>query len=138
MLGADGSSSGHVAGTGTGVDGTGLYKSNAVRRFAGAASGGRDTNGAIGSSIVRLPKAIAMFASRACRVSSLLLIVLLAKQIARFTYFSSLILRWKYMQQKSIMIGTALSHKEQREILKKLEKTDDPWTCAHGRVRLVS
>lgn len=32
------------------------------------------------------------------------------------------------------MIGTALSSKEQTEILKKLDKTDIPWNCAHGRV----
>ena len=32
------------------------------------------------------------------------------------------------------MIGTALSEKEQMEILNKLDKTDVPWNCAHGRV----
>lgn len=32
------------------------------------------------------------------------------------------------------MIGTALSHKEQVDILKKLDKLDVPWNCAHGRV----
>jgi DNA mismatch repair ATPase MutL len=32
------------------------------------------------------------------------------------------------------MIGTALSEKEQIEILNKLDKTDVPWNCAHGRV----
>ena len=64
MLGADGTTSdGHVAGFGTGADGSGIYTSHAVRRFAGV------DNTVIGSSIVRLPKAIAMFASRACRVS---------------------------------------------------------------------
>jgi hypothetical protein len=69
MLGADGSTShGHVAGFGTGADGSGLYMSNAVRRFAGSTIGGGVENGVIGSSIVRLPKSIAMFASRACRV----------------------------------------------------------------------
>ena len=36
--------------------------------------------------------------------------------------------------QGSIMIGTALSHKEQMNILDKLDKTDIPWNCAHGRV----
>ena len=36
--------------------------------------------------------------------------------------------------QKSIMIGTALSHKEQTDVLKKLVKTEVPWNCAHGRV----
>lgn len=38
-----------------------------------------------------------------------------------------------FIQQKSIMIGTALSQKEQADILKKLDKADDPWSCAHGR-----
>lgn len=71
MLGAEGtaSSGGHVAGFGTGADGSGLGSSNAVKRFAGITSGSRSTNNVIGSSVVRLPKAIAMFASRACRVS---------------------------------------------------------------------
>jgi len=31
------------------------------------------------------------------------------------------------------MIGTALSEKDQQKILNKLDGTDDPWTCAHGR-----
>eukprot|EP00584_Thalassiosira_punctigera_P008836 CAMPEP_0172544558 /NCGR_PEP_ID=MMETSP1067-20121228/14689_1 /TAXON_ID=265564 ORGANISM="Thalassiosira punctigera, Strain Tpunct2005C2" /NCGR_SAMPLE_ID=MMETSP1067 /ASSEMBLY_ACC=CAM_ASM_000444 /LENGTH=66 /DNA_ID=CAMNT_0013331139 /DNA_START=100 /DNA_END=300 /DNA_ORIENTATION=- len=31
------------------------------------------------------------------------------------------------------MIGTALTHKEQVNILEKLHKTDVPWNCAHGR-----
>lgn len=35
--------------------------------------------------------------------------------------------------QGSIMIGTALSDKDQKKILYKLNNTDDPWTCAHGR-----
>lgn len=70
MLGAEGTacSGGHVAGFGTGADGSGLGSSNAVKRFAGI-TGSRSTNNVIGSSVVRLPKAIAMFASRACRVS---------------------------------------------------------------------
>lgn len=71
MLGADGASDGTVAGFGTGADGRGVYTSNAVRRFAGSALGGEADNQVIGSSIIRLPKAIAMFASRACRVSLL-------------------------------------------------------------------
>ena len=62
VLGADGASSsgGYVAGSGTGADGSGQSGNNAVRRYAG---------GANATSIVRLPKAIAMFASRACRGS---------------------------------------------------------------------
>lgn len=35
------------------------------------------------------------------------------------------------------MIGTALSHKEQTAILKKLDQTEVPWNCAHGRVRIL-
>ena len=64
ILGADGASSslGFVAGSGTGADGSGLYGNNAVRRYAGG-------NNMEGPSIVRLPKAVAMFASRACRSS---------------------------------------------------------------------
>ena len=38
-----------------------------------------------------------------------------------------------YHKQGSIMIGTALSDKDQKKILDKLDNTDDPWTCAHGR-----
>eukprot|EP00985_Skeletonema_marinoi_P016795 scaffold9069_cov134-Skeletonema_marinoi.AAC.5 len=97
MLGADGTSSaeGYIAGFGSGADGSGMVGNNAVRRFAGLAGSHN------GSSVMRLPKAIAMFASRACR--------------------------------GSIMIGTALSDKDQKKILNKLDGTDDPWTCAHGR-----
>jgi len=107
MLGADGTSSseGYIAGFATGVEGTRIAGVNAVRRFAGlvggSSQGDAKSDGIVGLSIVRLPKAIAMFASRACR--------------------------------GSIMIGTALSHKEQVNILKKLDKTDIPWNCAHGR-----
>ena len=96
ILGADGTSSSLDTGS-LRVAGV-----NAVRRYAGlSAQGGARTDGVIGPSIVRLPKAIAMFASRACR--------------------------------GSIMIGTALSEKEQMNILNKLDKTDIPWNCAHGR-----
>ena len=34
------------------------------------------------------------------------------------------------------MIGTALSEKEQFNLLKKLDMCDVPWNCAHGRVSL--
>ncbi|KAL3779588.1 hypothetical protein ACHAW5_005421 [Stephanodiscus triporus] len=104
MLGADGTSSsdGYLAGFDTGVQGSVIAGVNAVRRYAGMSSqGGARSDGIVGSSIVRLPKAIAMFANRACR--------------------------------GSIMIGTALSEKEQMDILNKLDKTDVPWNCAHGR-----
>jgi DNA mismatch repair protein PMS2 len=92
MLGADGasSSSGYVAGSGTGADGAGKSGNNAVRRHAG-----------INSATIRLPKAVAMFASRACR--------------------------------SSIMIGDSLSQGKMEEVVKKMNKLDHPWECAHGR-----
>jgi len=97
ILGADGASSslGLVAGSGTGADGSGLYGNNAVRRYAGG------NNNMEGPSIVRLPKAVAMFASRACR--------------------------------SSIMIGTALSEKELKAVVRKMKDVVQPWDCAHGR-----
>jgi DNA mismatch repair protein PMS2 len=56
-------SHGDEIGGGTGADGSGMYGNNAVRRYAGR---GNDTSDRI---IARLPKAVAMFASRACRSS---------------------------------------------------------------------
>jgi len=80
MLGADGtySSDGYHAGFGTGAQVGRIAGVNAVRRYAGLTGtgsyqGGGKTDGIVGSTIVRLPKAIAMFASRACRVSDSLL-----------------------------------------------------------------
>ena len=69
MLGADGgaSSGGYVAGSGTGADGSGIMGNNAVRRYA--SSGGSEAESSSSSALVRLPKAVAMFASRACRGS---------------------------------------------------------------------
>lgn len=60
ILGSDGacSSNGYISGSGTGSSGTGKSGNNAVRRHAG-----------FGKSSVMLPKAVAMFASRACRSS---------------------------------------------------------------------
>jgi hypothetical protein len=68
------------AGGGTGTDGSGMYGNNAVRRYAltglrGTAASTTTTSGSSGNTdtadrvIARLPKAIAMFASRACRGS---------------------------------------------------------------------
>lgn len=51
---------------GTGTDGSGKYGNNAVRRYASTASSQIGTADKI---VARLPKAIAMFASRACRTS---------------------------------------------------------------------
>jgi len=53
-----------MSGGGSGADGSGMYGNNAVRRYAGR-SGGETADRVI----ARLPKAIAMFASRACRSS---------------------------------------------------------------------
>ena len=81
MLGAAGTSSsgGYTAGFGAGLpEGDRIAGVNAVRRYArlsgGSSKGGAKSDGIVGSSIVRLPKAIAMFASRACRVSMRLFI----------------------------------------------------------------
>ena len=67
MLNADGdsgtSSYGNMAGSGTGADGRGSMGNNAVRRHASGTISGS------GTATIRLPKAIAMFASRACRGS---------------------------------------------------------------------
>jgi len=74
MLGAEGGRSvSYGAGTGTGADGSGMYGNNAVRRYAGDLSaltqGEGGDGGGQGAAIARLPKAVAMFASRACRHS---------------------------------------------------------------------
>jgi len=73
ILGADGgtSSEGYVAGSGTGADGSGVMGNNAVRRYAGSGGG----------AIIRLPKSIAMFASRACRSSIMIGEALSEKQM---------------------------------------------------------
>jgi DNA mismatch repair ATPase MutL len=49
---------------GTGTDGTGMYGNNAVRRYASSSQ-----HGQVDTIMARLPKTIAMFASRACRSS---------------------------------------------------------------------
>ena len=58
---------------GTGTDGTGVHGNNAVRRYAatttGLSSAGGGDDDTADRVIARLPKAIAMFASRACRGS---------------------------------------------------------------------
>lgn len=63
LLGADtaSSTSGFIAGSGTGANGGGIMGNNAVRRYA-----------TVGGETVRLPKAVAMFASRACRSSKMI------------------------------------------------------------------
>jgi DNA mismatch repair protein PMS2 len=66
ILGVDDSLSSYDApsGCGTGADGSGMYGNNAVRRYTRS-----DSNNSTSRIIARLPKAIAMFASRACRGS---------------------------------------------------------------------
>ena len=64
LLGADAagsSTSGVLAGSGTGAAGDGAMGNNAVRRYA-----------SVGGDDIRLPKAVAMFASRACRGSTMI------------------------------------------------------------------
>lgn len=81
-------------GAGTGVDGCGAYGNNAVRRHAGgisasraaaaaAAPAGSQAGSAADKILARLPKAIAMFASRACRGSIMIGRVLSAKEMER-------------------------------------------------------
>lgn len=65
MLGVDETSHDGAAGAGTDADGSGAYGNNAVRRYASSSSNGETAD----KLLVRLPKAIAMFASRACRGS---------------------------------------------------------------------
>jgi len=64
ILGADDTGTAHdlSAGSGTGTDGSGMYGNNAVRRYVKRSDDADRV-------IARLPKAIAMFASRACRSS---------------------------------------------------------------------
>lgn len=70
MLGAEGGRSvAFGAGAGTGADGSGMYGNNAVRRYAGDLTGTQGDGGEGGAAIARLPKAVAMFASRSCRHS---------------------------------------------------------------------
>ena len=72
ILGADDtgtSSFDTAAGGGTGTDGSGMYGNNAVRRYASQRSDKNIKGDDADRVIARLPKAIAMFASRACRGS---------------------------------------------------------------------
>jgi DNA mismatch repair protein PMS2 len=54
---------------GTGADGSGMYGNNAVRRHAGVSQQSQVDGDTANKVIARLPKAIAMFANRACRGS---------------------------------------------------------------------
>lgn len=65
---------------GTGTDGGGLYGNNAVRRYASTAS---SQIGQVDRIIARLPKAIAMFASRACRTSIMIGTALSRKEMEK-------------------------------------------------------
>ena len=73
---------------GTGTDGSGMYGNNAVRRYASTTTSGSQSLGGGGSDnanriIARLPKAIAMFASRACRTSIMIGTSLSQKEMER-------------------------------------------------------
>jgi DNA mismatch repair protein PMS2 len=76
---SDGSSY-DAGGGGTGTDGSGKYGNNAVRRYASTASSQQDTADRI---VARLPKAIAMFASRACRTSIMIGTALSQKEMVK-------------------------------------------------------
>jgi DNA mismatch repair ATPase MutL len=65
---------------GTGTDGTGRFGNNAVRRYASTVRTKPDSSDKI---IARLPKAIAMFASRACRSSIMIGTALSQKEMDR-------------------------------------------------------
>ena len=65
---------------GTGTDGNGRFGNNAVRRYASTAPTQGDNSERI---IARLPKAIAMFASRACRSSIMIGTALSQKEMER-------------------------------------------------------
>jgi len=65
---------------GTGTDGKGKFGNNAVRRYASTASSQYDNADKI---IARLPKAIAMFASRACRSSIMIGTALSQKEMEK-------------------------------------------------------
>ena len=67
-LGDDCMEAGAGVGGGTGTDGMGMYGNNAVRRF-GSLSQAMSQVEEADKILARLPKAIAMFASRACRSS---------------------------------------------------------------------
>lgn len=67
-----------ASGGGTGTDGSGMYGNNAVRRYVKRSSG--DSADKL---IARLPKAIAMFASRACRGSIMIGKALSQKEMER-------------------------------------------------------
>jgi len=63
---------------GTGTDGNGMYGNNAVRRHASTSA----TSDNADRLLARLPKAIAMFASRACRTSIMIGTALSQKEMS--------------------------------------------------------
>ena len=65
---------------GTGTDGSGQYGNNAVRRYASTTGSQHDSADRI---LARLPKAIAMFASRACRTSIMIGTALSQKEMEK-------------------------------------------------------
>ena len=69
---------------GTGVSGNGMYGNNAVRRYAGNSS--QLTQQQDDKAIARLPKTIAMFASRACRGSIMIGTALSKKEMENILF----------------------------------------------------
>lgn len=65
---------------GTGTDGSGKSGNNAVRRYASTASSQIDSSDRL---VARLPKAIAMYASRACRTSIMIGTALSRKEMEK-------------------------------------------------------
>jgi len=63
---------------GTGTDGLGMYGNNAVRRHVNSSTQGDNAD----RILARLPKAIAMFASRACRTSVMIGTALSQKEMS--------------------------------------------------------
>lgn len=81
ILGGDGDCDDAAESGGTGTDGSGMYGNNAVRRYASGSHGIRSTNA--DRIIARLPKSIAMFASRACRGSIMIGTALSENEMAK-------------------------------------------------------
>jgi DNA mismatch repair ATPase MutL len=66
---------------GTGTDGSGMYGNNAVRRYASSSQQGQ-----VDTIMARLPKTIAMFASRACRTSIMVGTALSQKEMEKLVH----------------------------------------------------
>lgn len=79
ILGSDDDTAAVAVSGGTGTDGTGLYGNNAVRRYATGVRNGESAD----KIVARLPKTIAMLASRACRGSIMIGTALSEKEMGK-------------------------------------------------------